>query len=461
MVSFCKYPALYCRITQLIFRGLLSAYRLQRALCAGCSDNPRITGGAKLPIASYVFETFHPHRDAPAAAPSTPMKTRLLYTESEVGDLVADECSVADENLQEAEHLIGQALSDISSCEPSAAPSNAEAPQTPGTSSRPHGRLAVACILAIGLMVGWYSIWNSFYRFSAHGMIVGRVSALSVPWSGIIQAVYARPGDAVNQGQALALIADPDLDASIERLYDRLRTTQAELDAQAAHLALGARTRRDETLEIASQYYELQGQLLAEQIALEELRVRRQRREQLVSKQVVTEEEFDTLRFREQSYELRIAKLKEATGALESRLEEKPSKSLDEAQLKPLLARLEELQGEIGRLREKKMQGILRAPFSGKVVSISGHVGELCSEDRSLVELLENHSLGIVVYIEQTQLDEFAVGHHVNVMLGNSGEELRCEVVSIGYRYEDPPLPIQSSPGFAKTAASRVFAIAV
>ena len=256
-----------------------------------------------------------------------------------------------------------------------------------------------------------------------------------------------RPGEAVTQGQALALISDPELDASIERLYDRMRTTQAELDARAARVALTARLQRDEDLEIASEYYELQGQLLAEQIALEELRVRRQRREQLVSKQVVTEEEFETLRFREQSYELRIEKLKEAAGALESRLEEKPSESLDEAQLKPLLAKLEELQGEIGRLREKKAQGILRAPFSGKVVSVSGHVGELCSEDRSLVELLEDQSLEIVVYVAQEQLDEFGVGRHVNAVLENSGEELACEVVSIGYRYEDPPVSGQSSAG--------------
>ncbi len=364
------------------------------------------------------------------------MKSRLLYTESNPLGPLVDEAPSPAGDLPIAE-------SQPPAFEPPRIPSEGSPPSNlavpPQPSHRPRGRNAIAIIFIAVLGFGAYSAWDGFFRYSAQGVVVGRVAKISPPWPATIQAVYARPGDAVKQGDVLALIQDPEQEAAIQRLIDELRVAQAQLDAEVARITLAARTQRDDDLEISAQYYELQGQLLIERATVRELRARMERIEQLLAVGGATAAEIDTLRFRKQGHTARVAQLEQAATALRDRLEATPTSSLNEAQLKPRLAGIEQLQAEISRIRAKQLEGVIRAPFSGTVLSVTGHVGERSSHEQPLVELLEERSLEIVAYIRQTQTSEFLPGRQVDVVVDDEGRQLNCEIVSIGHRFERPP----------------------
>ncbi len=308
----------------------------------------------------------------------------------------------------------------------------------PQVSARPKGRLVVATILFICVTSVSYFLWSTFLRDAAYGVVTGKVTALSPPWSGTLTAVYVFAGDKVRQGDVLAIVDDPELHASIERLSDDLRAAQAELDAQVALLALAARERGNTTEEIRANYYDLRGVLVAEQARFDEQSSKLLRRQELAKRHAYSEEEIESLRFSKQGLAAKIKNIEQAVVALETRLKNLPNNDRDVAQLKPWLAKIENYQAEIHRLREKQHRGTLRAPVSGTVIDISGHVGERATPEQPLLELLPVDSLEIVLYVKQNQANAYKIGQQANVIVEPADEPIVCQVTRFGQRLEKP-----------------------
>ena len=308
----------------------------------------------------------------------------------------------------------------------------------PQVSVRPTGRLSVALILLFCVGSVCLFLWNTFFRDAAYGVVAGRVTALSAPWSGTLSAVFVSAGETVQQGDVLAIVADAEIQASIDRLSDDMRTAQAELDALAAQLALAARKRSNDAEEIRANYFDLRGQLLAEQSRHDELTSRLQRRQALANTRAYSQEEIESLRFDQEGLAAKIENLEQAALALETRLKEEQAAEYETAQLRPILTKIETAEAEIRRLRERQLQGTLRAPFSGTIVEVDGRVGERTSPDRSLLEFLPENSIELVLYVNQSDADRYRVGHSLDVVVEPLDEPIACEIARVGRRLEKP-----------------------
>lgn len=371
------------------------------------------------------------------------MKSRLLPPP------ISDECGFdVDSPLPVEARRASDRLSDevvartvASEAKPEAVTKPVETPARPApqVSARPKGRLVVAAILLFCVGTVSYFLWSTFLRDAAYGVVTGKVTALSPPWSGTLTAVYVLAGDTVRQGDVLAIVDDPELQASIDRLSDDLRSAQAELDAQSALIALAARQRGNDAEETRADYYDLRGELLAEQSRHDELSSKLARRQALAKRHAYSEEEIESLQFVTEGLAAKIGNLQQAVAALEKRLEAVPANELhDTAQLKPWLAKIENYQAEIRRLRDKQRRGTMRALMNGTVIDVPSHVGERATPEQPLLMILPDDSLELVLYVQQNRADTYRIGQQAEVVVEPATEPIVCEVTRIGQRMEKP-----------------------
>jgi|GEM_PF-6182728 len=312
-------------------------------------------------------------------------------------------------------------------------------PTAPQVSARPQGRLVVAGILLVCVTSVGYLLWSTFLRDAAYGVVVGQVTAISPPWPGTLTAIHIAPGDKVRQGDVLAVVEDPDLQASIDRLSDDLRTAQAQLDAQVALLALAAHQRGSDSEAIRADYYDQRGELLIEQARYQQLSSRLARRQELAGRRAISSEEVETLQFEKSGLAAKIENRQQAVAALEKQLAQLPGlQHHDTAQLQPQLARIENYQSEINRLREKQRRGTLRAPVPGTVVEVVGQLGERASLEQPVLELLPAGSLKLVLYVKQNQVGAYQVGQTTELIVDPNPESITCRVTRLGKRFEKP-----------------------
>lgn len=303
-------------------------------------------------------------------------------------------------------------------------------------SARPRGRFLAVLILVTAVGSVGYSLWTTFWRDAAFGIVTGKVTKISAPWEGTLSAIYVRAGDQVRQGDVLATVDDPELQAEIERLGDQLRSWQAELDAQTALLAIAARERNDKTTEIRAHYFDMRGELLAEQARYAELTNKLKRRRELANKRAYSEEETESLEFMAKGLLAKIENLCQATEAFEVRLQETPASDRTD-QLKPWLAKIEATQAEIVRLREKQNRGVIRAPLNGTVVTVAGRIGQR-TEAQALVELLPTNEFELQLFVEQGRIEQYQPGEEIEVVIDPATQPISCRIARIGTRLEKP-----------------------
>lgn len=305
-------------------------------------------------------------------------------------------------------------------------------------SARPQGRMLVAGILLVCITLAGYSLWTTFLRDAAFGVVTGKVTTISPPWTGTLTAVHAKAGDTVQQGDVLAIVDDPNLQDEIERLGDELRATQAELTAQSALLSLSARERGNDAAELQSNYHTLRGELLAEQSRLAELASKITRRQELTGQRAYSDEEIESLQYQRQGLKSKVENLQQAVEALQEQVQSQPSSNDDAAQLKPLLTKIENLQAELHRRRAEQRRGTIRASFAGTVIEVSRHVGEKIAADDPLIELLPEGSVELVLYVNQSDVTAYAVDQTHSVIVDPLPESVACKVTRIGNRLEKP-----------------------
>ncbi len=309
---------------------------------------------------------------------------------------------------------------------------------TPQVSARPRGRLVVVAILlgCIGLLGN--SLWSTFLRDAAYGVVTGKVTAISPPWSGTVTAVYPNEGDAVRQGEVLAIVDDLELQYQIDRLVDELRAAQAELNAQAALLTLAARERQDEAAQMRFRYHDLRGQLLSEKSRLAELSSKLDRREALAHQRAYSDEEIESLTHQKQGLTAKIDHLQQAVDAFQPQIDNLFADNHEQAQLAPWLSKIENAQAEIRRLRDKQRRGTLRAPFNGTVVKVHRHVGERAELDQPLLEVLPVDATELVLYVSQQDCSSYRVGQLHKIVVDPEPQPISCEVTRVGTRLEHP-----------------------
>ena len=371
------------------------------------------------------------------------MKSRLLLETSSNDQSRSDGSSALLEDRRQTDPALAISPQETQN-PPKAAPAETAVRPAPQVSNRPQGKMLLVTIFLACIGFALFTAWSTFLRFSAYGIVTGRVLDTTSPWPAYVEAVNVRAGDVVQQGDLLAIVSDPDLAASIDRLGDELRGAQAELQAQVAMLALAARDRKDENQKMLAAYYDLKGRLLAQRAHRDGLKSKLTRRLELLHTRAVSHEEIDSIRYEVQGLNDNIEHLQRAVGALKQRAEVTGDLPTNEARLRPWFAKIEQSQAAIRRLREKQGRGRLRASTSGTVLAIAHHVGERVGPDEPLLELLEDSSIELVVFVRQEQAGEFQLRQMTQAIVEPRDRQLRCQVVRIGDRYENPLAQIQS-----------------
>lgn len=318
----------------------------------------------------------------------------------------------------------------------SAAPAPARPTPLP---KRSKGRYFVAAILITLLGFLTLAIWNLFLRYEGYGIVEGRVIQISAPWDGLVRSLDAREGERVSPGDVLLTVESAADQAELASAEDELRMAQAELHARSAELRLAAQLRGDLKHKAQAEYYEVYGTLLQEQSRLADLVAKRDRNAELYRRSAISQEEAETARLQEQGQRAKIEKLRSALAELKQRVTLANEQLDEEDGLKPKLIRIEVIEGQMSRLREKMATGRVRSPVAGRVIRRLRFTGERVEAARPVLELLEDDSLQIVVYLPHAKAAALRLGQPLNVVTDAGGRQVMCTVERIADRLEMPP----------------------
>jgi multidrug resistance efflux pump len=324
---------------------------------------------------------------------------------------------------------------------PNRAPSGVASPARPTPlPKRPKGRLFMGTILLSLCAIATYAVWNTWLRFEAYGIVVGRIIHVSPAAGGVIKSLHVREGDVVRQGQLLVTLDDLQLQQQTASLGDALRIAQANLDAEIAMYRVQAQQQGDMGQKAQAEYISLWGELLAKRSEIESLQSQLQRAKKLVQQGAASVEEMERLQFQLKGETAKIEKLETAVAELKKRakLYEKSDSEL-QRRCKPQLVRIETLQGEFKRLRERLQQGEIRSLVNGRIVRVARFAGEYAETGQDILEILEDGSLEIALYLPQNQVDRWKRDDEVSLHVDPKSESVSCVVDRIGDALETAP----------------------
>ncbi len=315
-------------------------------------------------------------------------------------------------------------------------------PQTVGRRTRRDyflGTLLLASLVGLGLIV-----WNSFFRYQAHGTIIGRVINIPASQAGIVQAVHVREGDRVRNGQLLVSVRNLESQQQLDQLADQLKIAQATVESELTELKWQSLLGEDREQRALADYYRVWGELLQEQSRLSDLQVQLERKTATAQsyRAAVTEQELEALRFAEQGQRAKVEKLAAAVQELKA-LVNVPRDDRPLNKLKPLLARIDSLQAEMTRMRERLSLSEVRSPVNGRVVKLYFFAGEFAQQAAPVVEVLEDESLEALLYVPQSYAAQYRGGDEMRVQLVAGGEMLPGVVTRFGERMQPAPPSLQ------------------
>lgn len=297
----------------------------------------------------------------------------------------------------------------------------------------PKGRLFVGVILFGVLAFAGFLLWNSFLRFQAYGTVEGHTIDVHPPWDGSVQFLHVKEGSRVRQGQLLATVHSIEFEHQLEKLSDELRVALATLEAERSRLTWQAGWNNNRHQDGVSEYYEAWGEFLKEQATLSQLELAFNRAEKLSVAGVNVADDLDEAKFEYHGQKEHVEKLKSRLGELKKRVDLSTGMVADGTpQLKPLLAKIDMLQGESERVRERLEQGQVKAPADGIVVHRPRLVGERCVANEPLLTILQDGSLEVVLYLPQQTALQFARGDDVNVIIDPYPSPIGCTVTRCG-----------------------------
>ena len=303
---------------------------------------------------------------------------------------------------------------------------------------RPTGRFFVGGLLACisGAMI-WH-VWNTFFSVVAYGLVTGDTLTISAPWEATIADVHFREGESIAQGDILITLASTKLDRRLDRLQDELSIEKAKLGAESMRL-------RQEGQAYTAQYFQMWATL---QKSREELLRMQQELEQIRSvgdSEVISQQALNRLTFSESGQREFVEKITSALDALRHRAvdDEAPENQASQAQLQPLQARIDYLNGEIRRTRNEIREGEIRSPVAGVVARCPAIAGQAVTSNECLMEIVDRDSLKIEMFVPQHEIDRYAPGKVIKLSIAPQATPLICTVVGSRNRFESAPLSIQ------------------
>ena len=235
-----------------------------------------------------------------------------------------------------------------------------------------------------------------------------RTSNLGFNRGGEIEQVYAKEGDRVARGQALAKLDIRNLQTQRQQLV----AEKARAAAQLAELQTGARTEVIDAAEAGVNDIEQQLELQAKQ---------RERRELLYQEGAIAREELDEFSFGE--------------GALQARLNQARSNLAElnngtrTEQVSAQQASVEQLNASIADIDVNIDKSTLKAPFAGIVAKRELDEGTVANAGQSVIQIMEDAAPEARIGIPNKVANELTIGSSQTLKLGS--QTYKATVASI------------------------------
>lgn len=319
----------------------------------------------------------------------------------------------------------------------------------PGTQPKPLPHQPKGRTLTLVALVGilgsaGFVLWNSFFRYSAYGIVSAHVVDVSATTGGTILAMHVCEGAEVRQGQLIVTMQNLDAHHRLERITDELRIAEATLIAETAKLHWRTQLLEHERRESTAEYFEAAARLEQADASQKEVENRLQSAQQLYQQEAIAKLEFEQLVIEHEGQTERVARLREGLKSWQQRAETAgvdPEVSVD--QLAPMVVKIESLKSELSRVRDSLEQEKVRSPVNGRVTKWHVRAGEFASKTDELFSVVEQGSLHVQMYLPQRSVDRFSVGDPVELQIAPLSERVLCSVDRVGDELQAPPDEIQ------------------
>ena len=316
--------------------------------------------------------------------------------------------------------------------------------QGKASKQRPPGQWLIGLLFCGAVMAAGLSVWNALFRYEAFGVVTGRIVEVAPEWEGILTSVQVRDGGHVKQGQPLYTIVNDELEQQLDVLEADLRTAIAALDADIYEVRWQAQLKSASDHFAASEYHKRIADLEAARTQHQRLRadLKRMRKLEQRNPRAVRTADLESL-------EIQVAGNLDSVQALtDSVTQLKPQEKLDADQrtffsFKAKRAHIDSLTIKIEQLRERLSRGVVRAPVAGHVLERRRQTGEFVAKGESVVELVEEDSIAVDVFLTEDMAGEFNIGDEMTLEFNSTGQSLRCTVSKKAERLTEPPASIE------------------
>jgi HlyD family secretion protein len=268
-------------------------------------------------------------------------------------------------------------------------------------------KLAVAVAVLAAAVAGWALLRNrggpaipfvKAQRITLVSTLTTSGKAEPVEWqairaerAGIVAAVNVREGQQVRQGETIASISDPTLQAQIEGSEARV----AEARANVAAFQTGGKP-----AELA----DIESSLKQARLELERQQKDAAALERLAAKQAATRTEAESARQKVQQSEATIEGLEHRRRSLVA--------STDVAAAQ---ARLEDAQAALNLVRERATQSVVRSPLAGTIYGLAARAGAYVNPGDLLANVGQLDRMRVRLYVDEPELGRIAAGQPVTI----------------------------------------------
>jgi HlyD family secretion protein len=209
--------------------------------------------------------------------------------------------------------------------------------------------------------------------------------------AGLVSRLDVREGQVVAQGQTLAEITDPALQADIEAAQAKA----AEARATLAGLEAGGRP---------AEFADIDSRLERARFDLQQATTDYDSLARLAEKQAATRVEVQAARDKMHQAELEIAGLEKRRGSL-----------VAQPDVAAARARFQDAEGALTAARQRAARGIVRAPISGTAYGLSAKPGAYLVVGAPITNIGRLDRVRVRVYVDEPELGRVTIGQPVTI----------------------------------------------
>lgn len=311
----------------------------------------------------------------------------------------------------------------------------------PGKKSASKARLPVFIALSMIVALISYSIWTTFFRYEAVGIIDAVIVKVSSPVNGSIKKLNVKDGSRVEQNQLVMVVENLDLQRELAKTKDEIEVTKAEINSR--HSELGWRLGGNHEI-----FHRAQGEQTATEGELADLKARLilysatlERLKRLQAEKCVSAIDLDKAQAEYSSTLALIESKKNTLKVMKTRLASSRPTISDTGytQVTPAIEKLKFLKNEEKRLREKILEGRILSPVSGILSNINHFEGERINQDPVFNVVIDNSCKMVLFYKTNVPLPK--IGKKIKIWSPNKKKSFSTEVT--GYSKDTYPAPDQ------------------